>query len=330
MGSSNREYMQEDYEPKGSAWGYDFPTTKWLLIITVAIYFLQSVMVHDRVFRERPSSTVAEHDFDNARFTPVAHRQIAFAQFAPKESYVEDWFALDADKVFHGQIWRLVSHIFLHYRENPWPLVMNMLVLYFFGARLERMYGSREILWFYLASGLVGGLVFTALATQFFLPVPLMGAGSSAFALFTLYATHFPREEMLICWIIPVQIRVALMIYAAVDIYWICQAYSGASSWAIVAYGSQLWGIGFGYLYRKMDWHLQGIAEYLDFRSMRRAWRRAATARKLKVIEPDPLPNLDEQVDAILAKIHEQGSESLTDRERHILQKASEQAKNRH
>lgn len=43
-------------------------------------------------------------------------------------------------------------------------------------------------------------------------------------------------------------------------------------------------------------------------------------------MEPD---KLDTKVDAILIKIHEQGSESLTEEERAILVKASERAKNR-
>ena len=38
---------------------------------------------------------------------------------------------------------------------------------------------------------------------------------------------------------------------------------------------------------------------------------------------------LDAKVDAILAKIHEQGSESLTESERAVLAKASERYKNR-
>jgi DNA-binding CsgD family transcriptional regulator len=38
---------------------------------------------------------------------------------------------------------------------------------------------------------------------------------------------------------------------------------------------------------------------------------------------------MDEQVDAILAKIHEHGEASLTDRERTILKQASERYKQR-
>jgi len=96
-----------------------------------------------------------------------------------------------------------------------------------------------------------------------------------------------------------------------------------------LAYMSDLWGVVFGYLYRRYDWHLTGLVETFELGRLRRSLRRARASKNLKVFAPEPISNLDEQVDAILAKIHEQGSESLTERERSILQKASEQAKNR-
>ena len=161
------------------------------------------------------------------------------------------------------------------------------------------------------------------------LPLPLMGAGPCVMALLTLFATHFPRQEILFFWVVPVQVRVLLGIFVALKVYWILMAYTGAASWVQVAYLSELWGVAFGYLYRRLDLHFTGFLETVDPRRIRRAIRQAAASRRLKVFQPEPMTNLDEQVDAILAKIHEQGSESLTERERAILQKASDQAKNR-
>ena len=96
-----------------------------------------------------------------------------------------------------------------------------------------------------------------------------------------------------------------------------------------VAYMSELWGIVFGFLYRQQKWQLSFLADLFDFSRLRRSLRRASASRNLQVFHPEVTSNLDEQVDAILAKIHEHGSESLTDRERSILQRASDQAKNR-
>lgn len=332
MGSSNRDYMQDDYDAQQvPPWAHDTPTTKWLLIITVVVFFLQSLLTHDTRLQGPISEAITSTDsvirtISRREVKPVA--RAAFGQGFPP-SYLEEWFALDASDVLHGQVWRLVTYVFLHHRGSALGLVFNMLGLWFLGTVLERMYGSRELLWFYLTSGAVCGLIFTMFGLKMDLPLPMMGAQSSVMALFTLFATHFPRQEILFAWIIPVQIRVLLAIFIALDIYSIMNAYSGITPWIGVAYGSQIWGVAFGYLYRRMNWRLSRFEDLFDFQRMQKSMRKASTARTLKVFHPEPTANLDEQVDAILAKIHEHGSESLTDRERSILQKASERAKNR-
>jgi len=332
MGSSNRDYMQSDYDTGQPAWAHDVPTTKWLLIITVAVFFLQTMLTHEVRVPQNDgpfASSAVEGPFravSRVRVQPLAHDGFGDGLHI---SYVEEWCLLDPHKVLGGQVWRLVTYFFCHDRGYPFGLVFNMIGLWYLGSSLERMYGSRELLWFYLASGVVCGLIFTAFGLKMFLPAPMIGAGPCVMALLTLYATHFPRQEILFCWVIPIQIRVLLFIYIALDLYRILQASKGEAAWMTVAYLSELWGIGFGYCYRRFNWHLTRIAEIFDLSRLQRKLRRASTARTLKVFHPEPTSNLDEQVDAILAKIHEQGSESLTERERSILQTASERAKNR-
>ena len=323
MGSTNRDYMRDDDGTGLSSWGHDVPTTKWLIIVTVGLFFLQTIFTHEVNFVEREEPRVAAiHYLHNAE--PVALRG-----FGNHVSYVEEWLELDVHKVWKGQIWRLVTFVFCHFRDAPFKLVFNMLAVWYLGSALERMYGSRELLWFYLFSALVCGVIFTCFGLKLFLPFPLMGANACVIALLALFATHFPRQEILFFGLIPMQIRVLLAIYIVVDVYRVLQAFSGQGTWTSVAYMSELWGAAFGYLYRQQRWHLSSIGDFFDVSRLRRTIRRASTARNLKVFQPEVSSNLDEQVDAILAKIHEQGSESLTERERSILQRASDRAKNR-
>jgi len=316
MGFSNRDYMRDESESSGRSWADDVPTTKWLIIATVIVFFLQTILTH------RPQLPADVND-------PAIAALAAQIQ-GVHPSYVEDWFALDADKVLHGQVWRVFTYFFCHHRDgSPLSLVFNMLGLWFFGSVLERMYGRRELLYFYIASGVVTGLIFTAFGLKIHLPIPQMGASPCVLALFTLYATHFPYQQILFCWVVPIQIRVLLLIYVALDAYNILQVMSGQAPLIAMAYMSNLWGIAFGYLYRRMKWQLSDIERFFDFGRMRQSVRRATTARNLKVYQPESTINLEEQVDAILAKIHAQGSESLTERERAVLQQASDQAKNR-
>ena len=306
MGFEDREYSQD--QSWQTSWGSDTPSTKRLLIITVLVFFAQSIFTR-----------------------PTADPQLIVKFNSTRISYVDEWFMLDAPAALHGQVWRVATYAFCHDRQNPIALVFNMLLLWFLGRRLERMYGSREFLLYYLGSSLAGGLLFLGIGAVTPLPVPLSGAHPAVMALFTLYAMHFPREEILFFWLIPVQIFVLLLIYVGLDIYTVLQTMQGEAGWPTAAItAAHLCGAAFAYLYKQLNWHLSGVTERLNPSQWRKTWRRASASRRLRVYQPSVEPtNLDAKVDAILAKIHEQGSESLTESERAVLAKASERYKKR-
>ena len=140
MGSSNREYMQDDDGNSGPVWGHDVPTTKWLVVTTIVVFFLQFMLTYTvRDIREGRSSP--GFNDDGNLLIPVSS-QMAMGGLKP--SYVEDWFALNANDVIHGQVWRLITYVFLHNRLDPFALALNMVALWYLGSSLERMYGSRR------------------------------------------------------------------------------------------------------------------------------------------------------------------------------------------
>jgi membrane associated rhomboid family serine protease len=306
MGYEDRDYFQED-RSQTSTWAHDTPTTKWLIIVTVVVFLFQTVLT-----REAGVDSV-----------------IRFG--ARRISLIDEWFMLDADATLGGQIWRVLTYTFCHNRQSPFGLVFNVLGIWFFGARLERMYGSRELLFFYLGSALTAGILFTAFATSVALPIPLESATPAVLALFTLYATHFPRQQILFAWVIPIEIWVLLLIYAGLDAYSLLQAIQGEVGWHVAAYtAAHFSGIAFGYCYRQMNWHLSGGLDRVNPSLWRKSMRQAKAHKNLRLFSPESeTETLDEKVDAILAKIHEQGTESLTDAERKILTRASEKLKNR-
>jgi rhomboid protease GluP len=60
--------------------------------------------------------------------------------------------------VARGEVWRLVSSMFLH--AGFIHLALNMLSLYFLGAFMEVTFGRTRLLALYLTSGLAGGLAY--------------------------------------------------------------------------------------------------------------------------------------------------------------------------
>lgn len=303
MGFEDREYFQD--QSGNLSWGSDTPTTKRLLIFTVAIFFLQTLVTR-----------------------PIADPVLIMKFSSNKVSYIDEWFMLDAAATLQGQIWRIVTYPFCHDRQYPFGLVFDMLLLWFLGRRLERMYGSQEFLLYYLGASTLAGIVFLTIGATTPLLVPLSGAAPAVMALFTLYAIHFPREELIVFWLVPVQIFVLLLIYIGVDTYTVLRAMQSEIGWPVAVHSAaHLSGAGFAWMYRHFNWHLSGL--WNGASNMRMAWRRATNSRRLRVYQPSEEPNaFEEKLDAILAKIHEHGSESLSDSERAFLEKASQRKRN--
>lgn len=305
MGWEDRDYNQ--HSAWNTSWGSETPVTKRLLIITVVVFLMQSLMTR-----------------------PTTDPQMIMKFHSTHLSYVDEWFMLDAPAVLQGQVWRIVTYAFCHERQAAFSLVFNMLGLWFMGRRLELMYGSREFLLFYLAAAAAGGILYSAIGIATPLPIPMSGAYPPVIALFALYAIHYPYEQILF-WFVPIQIRVLLFIIIGLDTYQVLQAVRGDQNWMIAAQlATHLSGAAFAFVYHRLNWRLSSIQDQLDFRKWRSNWRRASVSRQLRVYDPTvETDDLDTQVDAILAKIHEHGSESLTPSERTTLARASERAKKR-
>ena len=98
--------------------------------------------------------------------------------------------------------WTLVTYAFLH--ANFPHLLFNMLMLFFFGPRLEERLGSRTFMWFYLACGAGGAVLSFALAPG----AMVVGASGAIFGVVVGFARYWPRERIYIWAILPVQARI--------------------------------------------------------------------------------------------------------------------------
>lgn len=80
--------------------------------------------------------------------------------------------------VAQGEVWRLVSSMFLH--ASIVHVAVNMLALYFLGSFAEQTFGGGRFLALYLVSGLAGGVA--ALYFSEF-SVPVVGASGAIFGI---------------------------------------------------------------------------------------------------------------------------------------------------
>ncbi|MBX3450582.1 MAG: rhomboid family intramembrane serine protease [Planctomycetaceae bacterium] len=300
MGINSRDYVYRDsYE---QPWGHDVPVCRGILIATVVVFLAQ-------IFTPLPGDW------------PQGMRP----------SYVDEWLGLNSAGVLHGQVWRLVTYAFVHDRASVFHILFNMLGLWWFGPTLERMRGSREFLFFYLAAATFAGLGFFAWGLALGNLPNAVGASGAVFAVLMLYATYFPREKIgLFFGLIFLEIRWLIAIFVAISLFPMLLELAGDGKTSRVADSAHLAGLLFGYLYRRYDWRLDSLTSNLRWPDWRKSLRRSQSRRQLKVFtEDEDVSSLDEKVDAILAKLHNQGSDSLTDAERATLKRASERYKQR-
>ena len=215
-----------------------------------------------------------------------------------------------------------MTSAFCHNRYALWHLLFNMLLLYWFGQRLESMYGSTEFLLFYLMAAVSASVAFVSLAYYDGLKVPAIGASGAIMGLMMLYVIFYPYEQFLLFWFIPVPLWALLSLYVLYDVHPVLLALAGDRMFTGVAHASHLGGLAFGFLYWRFGWRLEPILG--RFRPGTPV-RKARLFREPAILQFAPRdPDLAERVDAVLKKISEEGTDSLTEAERDILIQAAE------
>jgi len=109
--------------------------------------------------------------------------------------------------------YQLVSHMFTH---GSFPhILFNMFALWSFGSLLEKVWGPKKFLIFYLVCGLAAGV-----AQLFLSDAPAIGASGAVMGLLGAYAYLFPNTELLIFPIpFPIKAKWAIAGIAAIDIF---------------------------------------------------------------------------------------------------------------
>lgn len=122
----------------------------------------------------------------------------------------------------------LVTYMFLH--ANFWHLLGNMIFLWVFGDDVEEAMGPLRFVAFYIGSGIVAGLVFTASAPH--LQLPLVGASGAVAGVLAAYLMLRPCQKVavfvpyILLWFI---VRPVVRI----DAFWVLGAWILMQFWSI-------------------------------------------------------------------------------------------------
>jgi membrane associated rhomboid family serine protease len=253
---------------------------------------------------------------------------------------LQRWFALSLTTIKAHQYWRLITYQFLH--EAPWPLhiLFNGIGLWFFGRAVLEAVGTRRFWQIYLASGFFGGLVEIACHAWHpaYQPGLVVGASASVLGLAGAYCFLFQGGEV-VCFLYFIPIRLKAM-----TLFWILfgmSAFGIVFPYGAVAHGAHLGGLLTGVAFVRFVLNEDARA-WLRRLAPRRVTRRDAipvpagkvaersTRSSLPAAEMDtPEDFIRREVDPILDKISAHGIQSLTEREKRILEKARERMRNR-
>lgn len=215
--------------------------------------------------------------------------------------------------------WRFLTYGFCH--ASIGHIFGNMLGLFFLGPPIEQRYGRKEFLRLYLAMVVFGGFVWAVARLAMGMPptVPVVGASAAVVGVVILFALNYPNQTILFMFFIPMPAWLLGVLIVASDLW---GSFEQASQ---VAFQAHLAGAALAFLYWKGGWNFTRLTD--QFTSGKLFQRRP----RLKVHRPDDDANAPDRKDAarsaemdrILEKLHREGEESLTRKERRTLQNES-------
>lgn len=142
--------------------------------------------------------------------------------------------------------WQVVTYSFLH-GSSP-HLFFNMLALFMFGSDLERVFGTRRFIVFYLAcvgTAAIAQLVIATVSGS--PPYPTVGASGGVFGLLMAFAMYFPRRTVVLIFPpIPLPAWLFVTLYGALELF-----LGVTGTQAGVAHFAHLGGMLGGYLVLK-------------------------------------------------------------------------------
>ncbi|MES2357741.1 MAG: rhomboid family intramembrane serine protease [Gemmatimonadota bacterium] len=285
------------------------PAVQWLIALNVLVYFIQLT-------------------------SPVGTADVAA------------WLGLSATE-FPAHWWAIGTYMFVH--AGFAHIATNMIMLWMFGPRVERAFGTRAFTYFYLWCGLGGG-IFHLLFEQH---SGVIGASGAVVGVVLAYALKWPDDEVYILGVMPIRAVWLAVWTIAWNVGMAFADFTGYSSGS-VAFMTHVGGLVFAWIYLhapnsssfdKIRRHVATVPDDSNpqpIPKMQRPQKRRdglpsadeAVARSNAIVKrrpqtpmisaPNPNPKQRaEDVNGLLDKISREGMGSLSGDERALLQEIS-------
>ena len=195
------------------------------------------------------------------------------------------FFGLSPILVSKYWIWQIFTYMFIH-SGGVFHILFNMFILWMFGSELERHWGSKLFLSYYLFSGAGAAILYTACCFIYLslfggsnvaiLETPVIGASGAVFGLLLAYGIIYSERIIYFMMIFPIKARHFTLLIAGIELVTILDSGLGGP----VANLAHLGGFISGFLFLQLRKQMQ--RNYF-----KRLKRRGLKSPHLKVLNND-------------------------------------------
>ena len=142
------------------------------------------------------------------------------------------FLTFNLNALLHGEVWRLVTFVFVPAYSSPFALLISLYFYYWIGSTLERQWGTAKFNLYYISGALltVLGVVLASLITG----NPYLTAAGTGYvnlSMFFAFAFLFPDTTVLLFFILPVKMKWLAYLDGALFAFDVIKAI-GAHNWA--------------------------------------------------------------------------------------------------
>jgi len=203
--------------------------TKNLIIICTSVYFIDFIL---RGVGFPPA------DWGFLGLAPGDWNLNDVLGLVPKHVYDRHWY------------WQFLTYIFMH--GHPLHILLNMLILWYFGSEIEMRIGKWPFLRYFLICGVGAGLFNYGVNILFTDPSrlihPIIGASGAIFGVLAAYGMFFGDRYFLVFFLFPMKAKYFVLVMAGIELV---MGVEGNSAQDNVAHFAHIGGmfVGAAYIY---------------------------------------------------------------------------------
>ena len=252
----------------------------------------------------------------------IQHFMIRQGTLSPAYDLVR-YFAITPELIPRHFYWQFVSYGFIH--TEILSLLFNLLTLWMFGSELERRWGDRVFLRFYLGCTFGAGLALFAVQSLFHISGSIaMGAYGANMGMLLAYAIYWPDRQVWFFFLFPVRMKYVALMTGLIALYY-AQASSLHDFSALGHLGGLITGAILMFILNSNSlWFTQPLNALTQwFKSVFKL--RKNKSGKVIPLDGDnmSLQSMEKKVDELLEKISRHGMKSLSKHEVNFLRQAS-------